>query len=24
VAGMISWAESISPGLGDLIRKNAI
>ena len=23
-AGMISWAESISPGLGDLIRKNAI
>jgi NAD(P)-dependent dehydrogenase (short-subunit alcohol dehydrogenase family) len=24
VAGMVSWAESISPGLGDLIRKNAI
>jgi short-subunit dehydrogenase len=24
VAGMISWAESVSPGLGDLIRKNAI
>ncbi len=24
VAGMISWAESISPGLGDVIRKNAI
>jgi short-subunit dehydrogenase len=24
VAGMISWAESISPGVGDLIRKNAI
>jgi short-subunit dehydrogenase len=23
-AGMISWAESISPALGDLIRKNAI
>ena len=23
-AGMISWAETISPGLGDLIRKNAI
>ena len=24
VAGMITWAESISPGLGDVIRKNAI
>jgi NAD(P)-dependent dehydrogenase (short-subunit alcohol dehydrogenase family) len=24
VAGMISWAESVSPGLGDVIRKNAI
>jgi short-subunit dehydrogenase len=24
VAGMISWAESISPGLGDWVRKNAI
>jgi NAD(P)-dependent dehydrogenase (short-subunit alcohol dehydrogenase family) len=24
VAGMISWAESISPGLGDVIRKNAV
>lgn len=23
-AGMVSWAEAISPGLGDLIRKNAI
>jgi short-subunit dehydrogenase len=23
-AGMVSWAESVSPGLGDLIRKNAI
>jgi short-subunit dehydrogenase len=24
VAGMASWAESISPGLGDFLRKNAI
>jgi NAD(P)-dependent dehydrogenase (short-subunit alcohol dehydrogenase family) len=23
-AGMISWAEALSPGLGDVIRKNAI
>ena len=23
-AGVVSWAEAISPGLGDLIRKNAI
>jgi len=23
-AGMVSWAERLSPGLGDLIRKNAI
>ena len=24
VAAMVSWAESVSPGLGDLIRKNAV
>jgi short-subunit dehydrogenase len=24
VAGLVGWAESLSPGLGDLIRKNAI
>jgi hypothetical protein len=23
-AGMVGWAETISPGLGDIIRKNAI
>lgn len=24
VAAMVSWAEAVSPGLGDLIRKNAV